>query len=54
MFPVNFAKFLGTCSPTEHLGRLLVSNTVKCVQAVRLVVLLKRVPSIGVSEPAIR
>ena len=30
-----------------------VSNTVKCVQAVRLATLLKRDSSIGVSEPAI-
>ena len=30
-----------------------VSDTVKCVQAVRLATLLKRDPSTGVSEPAI-
>ena len=30
-----------------------VSNTVKCVQAVRVATLLKRDPSTGVSEPAI-
>ena len=31
-----------------------VSNTVQCVQVVRLATLLKRDPSTGVSEPAIR
>ena len=35
-------------------GAASVSNTVKCVQAVRLATLLKRDPSTGVSKPAIR
>ena len=30
------------------------SNTVKCVQALKLATLLKRDPRIGVSEPAVR
>ena len=54
VFPVNFAKFPRTPSPTEQLRWLFLFLTVKCVQAVRLATLLKRDPSTGFSEPAIR